>query len=92
MNGIIRVAGYGLVALMSLGSALSAQAQNRPPNARTEEQRANDNKLFISLENAFLRWEEPAEPVRIRDTGLCRTFRTLESRKTTAARIIFSNC
>jgi metallo-beta-lactamase class B len=59
------LARHALFAAMTLGSALTARAQSRPPDAPTEEQLANDNKLFISLAKQALKWEEPAEPVRI---------------------------
>jgi metallo-beta-lactamase class B len=42
-----------------------AAAQTLPPNAPSKEQLANDNNLFISLAKKVLKWEEPAEPVRI---------------------------
>jgi metallo-beta-lactamase class B len=40
-------------------------AQELPKNLPTKEQLANDNKLFISLASKHLKWEVPAEPVRI---------------------------
>jgi metallo-beta-lactamase class B len=40
-------------------------AQALPPNLPTKEQLANDNNLFITLAKKALKWEEPAEPVRI---------------------------
>lgn len=40
-------------------------SQTPPPNLPTKEQLANDNNLFISLAKKVLKWEEPAEPVRI---------------------------
>ena len=45
--------------------ALPAGAQDLPKNAPTKEQLANDNKLFISLAIEALKWEEPAEPIKI---------------------------
>lgn len=42
-----------------------AMAQELPPNLPTKEQLASDNHLFISLAKKALKWEEPAEPVRI---------------------------
>lgn len=42
-----------------------AASQTPPPNLPTKEQLANDNNLFISLAKKALKWEEPAEPVRI---------------------------
>jgi metallo-beta-lactamase class B len=65
MYSIIQFARYALFTAIAVGSALPAQAQTRPPKAPTEEQLANDNKLFISLANKALKWEEPAEPTRI---------------------------
>ena len=35
------------------------------PNRPTKEQFANDNNLFIALAKKALKWEEPADPVRI---------------------------
>ncbi|HXH46939.1 MAG TPA: subclass B3 metallo-beta-lactamase [Bradyrhizobium sp.] len=40
-------------------------AQALPPNLPTKEQLANDNNLFITLAKKALKWEEPADPVRI---------------------------
>ncbi|WP_244941456.1 subclass B3 metallo-beta-lactamase [Bradyrhizobium yuanmingense] len=40
-------------------------AQALPPNLPTKEELANDNNLFITLAKRALKWEEPAEPVRI---------------------------
>jgi metallo-beta-lactamase class B len=42
-----------------------AASQTLPPNLPTKEQLADDNNLFISLAKKALKWEEPAEPVRI---------------------------
>ena len=42
----------------------AAQAQSPPANA-PKEQLANDINLFISLAKKVLKWEDPAEPVRI---------------------------
>jgi len=36
-----------------------------PPNLPTKEQLANDNNLFLSFARKALKWEEPAEPVKI---------------------------
>jgi len=44
---------------------LPAGAQDLPPNAPTKEQLANNNKLFIELATKYLKWDEPAEPIRI---------------------------
>lgn len=42
-----------------------AACQTLPLNLPTKEQLAKDNNLFISLAKKALKWEEPAEPVRI---------------------------
>ena len=44
---------------------LSTGAQDLPPNAPTKEQLASDNTLFIGLATKYLKWDEPAEPIRI---------------------------
>ncbi|HTM71960.1 MAG TPA: subclass B3 metallo-beta-lactamase [Pseudolabrys sp.] len=53
--------------LIALALVFSGQvfAQALPPNLPTKEQLANDNNLFIALAKKALKWEEPAEPVRI---------------------------
>lgn len=43
----------------------SASTQELPKNLPTTEQLANDNKLFITLASKALKWDEPAEPIRI---------------------------
>jgi metallo-beta-lactamase class B len=48
-----------------VGLATQPHSQTLPPNRPTKEQLANDNNLFISLAKKVLKWEEPAEPVRI---------------------------
>ncbi len=53
-----------IIALATL-LVLPAGAQDLPKNAPTKEQLPNDNKLFISLADKALRWEEPAEPIKI---------------------------
>lgn len=40
-------------------------AQTLPADLPTKDQLASDNNLFISLAKKVLKWEEPAEPVRI---------------------------
>lgn len=47
-----------------LALAWPAAAQT-PPNMPSIEQLANDNHLFLSLARKVLKWEEPAEPLRI---------------------------
>ncbi|KQY28877.1 subclass B3 metallo-beta-lactamase [Caulobacter sp. Root1455] len=55
--------------LPSLGLVLLLLAAPAPPRAQTQaptrDQLAKDNKLFITLASKTLKWEEPAEPVRI---------------------------
>ena len=58
------VAAIALALAIGVG-ALAAQAQSPPPRRPTEEELANDNKLFITLASKGLKWEEPAEPFRI---------------------------
>jgi metallo-beta-lactamase class B len=52
---------------LSLAGALvlSVGAQELPPNVPTKEQLASNNKLFLELATKHLKWDEPAEPVRI---------------------------
>lgn len=58
--------GYAVLAgLLSSFVVPHAISQTSPPQRPTEEQLANDNKLFISLATKALHWEEPAEPTRI---------------------------
>jgi metallo-beta-lactamase class B len=57
-----------LVLAVAAGLATQAHSQNLPPepaNRPTKEQLANDNNLFLTLARKALKWEEPAEPVRI---------------------------
>ncbi len=63
----------GFRSLMLAGLALAgashvatdADAQALPPNLPTKEQLASDNNLFLAVARKALKWEEPAEPVRI---------------------------
>ena len=51
-----------------LGLTVQARSQGSPPelqNRPTKEQLANDNNLFLAIAKKALKWEEPAEPVRI---------------------------
>jgi metallo-beta-lactamase class B len=48
-----------LLAISIVGS------QGAPAAAPTKEQLAADNKLFIELANKALKWDEPAEPIKI---------------------------
>ncbi len=54
-----------VLALASLLTGPSAHAQELPKNLPTKEQLATDNKLFIELASKHLKWDEPAEPIRI---------------------------
>jgi metallo-beta-lactamase class B len=54
-----------LLAAVLSAIVAAAHAQSPPANAPTKEQLANDNNLFLSLAKKVLKWEEPAEPVRI---------------------------
>jgi metallo-beta-lactamase class B len=54
-----------LSAILLFGLPAQSNSQALPPNLPTKEQLANDNNLFIALAKKYLKWEEPAEPVRI---------------------------
>jgi metallo-beta-lactamase class B len=54
----------GMAALVLL-VCVSANTQELPKNPPTKEQLANDNKLFMTVANKALKWDEPAEPVKI---------------------------
>jgi len=54
-----------IAASLAISLVVPAGAQNLPRNVPTKEQLANDNKLFISLAIKALKWEEPAEPIKI---------------------------
>lgn len=54
-----------VLALASLLMGPSAHTQELPKNLPTKEQLATDNKLFIELASKHLKWDEPAEPIRI---------------------------
>lgn len=54
-----------LTCVACLGGLHAGHSQAPPPNVPTKEQLASDNKLFISLAIKVLKWEEPAEPMRI---------------------------
>jgi len=62
MRNRAHVAGWLLAC--GLGALNPATAQT-PTNGPTKEQLANDNNLFLSLAKKVLKWEEPADPVRI---------------------------
>jgi metallo-beta-lactamase class B len=47
-----------------VAGASAAGAGELPPHI-TQEELAKDNKLFLSLASKSLKWEEPAEPVKI---------------------------
>ena len=54
-----------IAASLAISLVVPAGAQNLPRNVPTKKQLANDNKLFISLAIKALKWEEPAEPIKI---------------------------
>jgi metallo-beta-lactamase class B len=60
MNKLSIIAGSLAISLV-----VPAGAPSLPRNVPTKEQLANDNKLFISLAIKALKWEEPAEPIKI---------------------------
>ena len=64
MRKIIPLAGAAAMAMV-FAAVTFAYAQTMPANLPTKEQLANDNNLFLSLARKALKWEEPAEPMRI---------------------------
>ena len=54
-----------LAVLLAASLALQAGAQCGPPNAPAQEQLANDPKLLLEVAAKKMKWNEPAEPVRI---------------------------
>ena len=54
-----------VLALAPLITGPSAHTQELPKNLPTKEQLATDNKLFIELASKHLKWDEPADPIRI---------------------------
>ena len=54
-----------LAVLLAASLALQAGAQCEPPNAPAKEQLANDPKLLLEVAAKKMKWNEPAEPVRI---------------------------
>lgn len=62
MSNSIRVA---LLCAALLGAASSLAAQSLPKDLPTKEDLAKDNKLFITLAARALKWDVPAEPVKI---------------------------
>lgn len=66
----VRDVGVSTLALAGLLVALAwpappARSQTLPSNPPTKEDLARDNNLFLSLARKALKWDEPAEPVRI---------------------------
>lgn len=57
--------GFAFLLPIILLAVTSLRAEETQPVRPTEEQLANDNKLFISLAIKVFKWEEPAEPIRI---------------------------
>jgi metallo-beta-lactamase class B len=53
-----------LLGALLFAAALHAHGQQLPPKI-TKEDLAKDNKLFLSLARKALKWDEPAEPLRI---------------------------
>jgi len=65
MNKASTATGAIAAILAVLFARTCADAQRLPSNAPTREQLANDDKLFVTLADKSLKWEEPAEPTRI---------------------------
>jgi len=51
--------------LLILGVAGASVAQELPKSLPTKEQLANDNALFLKLARTALKWDVPAEPLKI---------------------------
>jgi metallo-beta-lactamase class B len=54
-----------LAVFVAFGLSPAISAQNLPRELPTKEELAKDNKLFITLASKALKWDEPAEPVKI---------------------------
>jgi metallo-beta-lactamase class B len=54
-----------LAASAAVALTFTTAAQELPRDAPTKEQLAKDNKLFIELATKYLKWDEPAEPIKI---------------------------
>jgi metallo-beta-lactamase class B len=61
MRNMTGMTGWLLSGALLFSIAVQAQSQTLP----TKEQLAGDNNLFLSLARKALKWEEPADPVRI---------------------------
>jgi len=61
MRKMTGITGWLLSGALLLGVAMQAHSQTPP----TKDQLASDNNLFLSLARKALKWEEPADPVRI---------------------------
>lgn len=61
----MRIMSRPFIAALFALAASPAWPQSSPPNLPTKEQLANDNNLFIALAKKALKWEEPADPLRI---------------------------
>ena len=64
MNTLSKIAAT-VAACLLLPAAAQTPPANPPANLPTKEQLANDNKLFIEFATRALKWDEPAEPIRI---------------------------
>src|SRR4030095_13368894 len=53
------------IAAIALAGVVVIHAQTVPPNVPTREDFAKDNKLFLTTASKALKWEEPADPVKI---------------------------
>ena len=54
-----------LLSVLLFGFSAHAFAQAAPPNLPTNEELARDNNLFLSLARKMLKWDVPAEPIKI---------------------------
>jgi metallo-beta-lactamase class B len=65
VTNLLRIIGLPFAMMLLAGSAAPVGAQTVSPSLPTEEQLANDNRLFLSLARKMLKWEEPDEPEHI---------------------------
>jgi metallo-beta-lactamase class B len=61
----IRVAVPSFAVIFLLALAPPANSQALPPNLPTKEELAKDNNLFLTLARKALKWDVPADPIKI---------------------------
>ena len=65
MAPVIRLAALLFAASAAIAPVSPAGPQTLPPNLPTKDDLAKDNKLFLSLARKMLKWDVPADPVKI---------------------------